>query len=955
MSEQGVSASKSGAAGDRARLEAAAAACEAELTSLSREAAPREWAAVQARLGEALAELADLHQGEWLKAYELRARAKQSLEAALEDGPHLPRLDRAMLQMQLGQVLSTGVMTDAPRSVDLCSEAARAISREDRPELWGTAQRCLAEALIAPFRGTAHDPPNSARNAEFLQQMEEAVRASRAAVSAIRARRPLAQANVTLVRALTALGKQCSRTDLLDEAIALGRATTARGRATMAGPEPEVSTADVAAAYAALGNAALARARHAAVETSYHSEAVGAHRTALALEYDDTKSFRQQSRYPLGTALLLLAECRSETIDAQLMTDLKRIEASGSAADRLGWAVDVLAVANVLSSKNASTATDLLTALGMFADRAKETSLWEAWATGILDIGYWLNDQTRKERFHQQLKACVDAHGTPDMRLAWAQAAAPGYSDKRPLERQREMLAEIRALADRYPEPQLRIAWATGVLNYFSEVLKNDSAAASRILDDLKAYAGRTGDPVIWSIWGQAVCRRLETRAYSEANLELARVQLEEARPYLRMRNYQGWPQAAATIHDLLLVKDQTAASQLRAEIKAIAETVKEDATWRAWTGATVNAIKQIRLTDYAAARALFAELEAGAGGARDYDRKRALASARTLMQDREVKLAHGMIDEVLKPLTLEAQAMDTGSGLRVSRLDASKAPNLETVGREIYCREMILTGTAIEELPDDLQVTQRLDVSQCRRLKRLPAGLKVGQLSARECTALEALPAGLRVSYLDLTGCSALKALPADLVVRHGRLSLRGCERLTALPDTIGPIAQLDLAGCLNITAIPPRLVVTAWIDIGGSGVAALPPQLEGIAIRWRGVPVDERTAFRPETLDVREILDETNAERRRVMMERFGLDRFMSQAEAQVLDEDRDAGGPRRLLRIELADDEPLVCVSVICPTTHRHFMLRVPPTMTTCRHAVAWTAGFDDPDEYQPTVET
>jgi hypothetical protein len=33
----------------------------------------------------------------------------------------------------------------------------------------------------------------------------------------------------------------------------------------------------------------------------------------------------------------------------------------------------------------------------------------------------------------------------------------------------------------------------------------------------------------------------------------------------------------------------------------------------------------------------------------------------------------------------------------------------------------------------------------------------------------------------------------------------------------------------------------------------------------------------------------------------------------------------------------------------------MLRVPPTMTTCRHAVAWTAGFDDPDDYQPTVET
>jgi hypothetical protein len=324
-------------------------------------------------------------------------------------------------------------------------------------------------------------------------------------------------------------------------------------------------------------------------------------------------------------------------------------------------------------------------------------------------------------------------------------------------------------------------------------------------------------------------------------------------------------------------------------------------------------------------------------------------------MQDQEVKLAHGIVDEVLKPLNVAPNATGTGSNLRVSRLDASKAPGLETVGSGIFCREMILTGTAIEDLPDGLQVTQRLDVSQCRGLKRLPANLKVGQLSARECTALETLPEGLEVSYLDLTGCTALEVLPADLVIRRGRLSLRGCERLTALPAGLGPIAQLDLSGCLNITALPPDLVVTAWIDIGGSGVTALPPSLEGIGIRWRGVPVDERIAFRPETLDVGEILAETNAELRRVMMERFGLDRFMSQADARVLDEDRDAGGRRRLLRITLAGDEPLVCVSVICPSTSHQFMLRVPPTVTTCRQAVAWTAGFDDPDDYQPTVET
>jgi hypothetical protein len=383
-----------------------------------------------------------------------------------------------------------------------------------------------------------------------------------------------------------------------------------------------------------------------------------------------------------------------------------------------------------------------------------------------------------------------------------------------------------------------------------------------------------------------------------------------------------------------------------------MAEIEMDEKARDAWMKATIDAISEIRMTDYAKARALFAELESAYVGRR---RKWALAKARALLEDRKVKLAHGLIKEILEQFALGPSATQIDSGLRVSRLDASKAPNLKTVGRNIYCREMILTGSAIEALPDDVQVEQRLDVSQCRRLRRLPNNLAVGQLVARECTALESLPSGLQVSYLDLNGCTALKALPADLTIRNGRLSLRGCERLTALPAGLGPLAQLDISGCLNITSLPPDLVVTAWIDVGGSGLSALSPNLEGIAIRWRGVSIDERIAFRPQTLDVREILAESNAERRRVMMERFGLDRFMREAGAQVLDQDRDRGGPRRLLRIELPGDEPLLCVSVICPSTHRQFMLRVPPTMKTCREAVAWTAGFDNPDDYQPSVET
>jgi hypothetical protein len=79
------------------------------------------------------------------------------------------------------------------------------------------------------------------------------------------------------------------------------------------------------------------------------------------------------------------------------------------------------------------------------------------------------------------------------------------------------------------------------------------------------------------------------------------------------------------------------------------------------------------------------------------------------------------------------------------------------------------------------------------------------------------------------------------------------------------------------------------------------------------------------------------------------------MQQARAEVLDRDRDAGGERRLLRVRVEGDEDLVCVAVICPSTGRQYLLRVPPAMKTCRQAVAWTAGFAHPDDYKPLVET
>jgi hypothetical protein len=89
--------------------------------------------------------------------------------------------------------------------------------------------------------------------------------------------------------------------------------------------------------------------------------------------------------------------------------------------------------------------------------------------------------------------------------------------------------------------------------------------------------------------------------------------------------------------------------------------------------------------------------------------------------------------------------------------------------------------------------------------------------------------------------------------------------------------------------------------------------------------------------------------------MLERVGLSRFIAHAQAEEVDVDHDAGGPRRLLRIPLDGEADLVCVVVLCPSTGRQYILRVPPRMQTCRQAIAWTAGFENPEEYQPEAET
>ena len=93
-----------------------------------------------------------------------------------------------------------------------------------------------------------------------------------------------------------------------------------------------------------------------------------------------------------------------------------------------------------------------------------------------------------------------------------------------------------------------------------------------------------------------------------------------------------------------------------------------------------------------------------------------------------------------------------------------------------------------------------------------------------------------------------------------------------------------------------------------------------------------------------------------RRVLIERFGHERYLRESDACKVAVD-DMGTLRRL---ELPAGEPFAVVEVLDSTPQpdgscRRYFLRVPPHVQTPREAVAWTFGFDDPREYDPDLET
>ena len=138
----------------------------------------------------------------------------------------------------------------------------------------------------------------------------------------------------------------------------------------------------------------------------------------------------------------------------------------------------------------------------------------------------------------------------------------------------------------------------------------------------------------------------------------------------------------------------------------------------------------------------------------------------------------------------------------------------------------------------------------------------------------------------------------------------------------------------------------------------------LEKPAIEWAdgyklyyvaGVRVDAKVIEQPESITVKQITGERNAELRKALIQIIGVGEFLDRTKAEVLDEDTDrAGMPRRLLRFEAGQGAIWCCVEVECPSKRDKHYIWVPPDTKRCSQAIAWSFGFSVESEYSPLAE-
>lgn len=178
-------------------------------------------------------------------------------------------------------------------------------------------------------------------------------------------------------------------------------------------------------------------------------------------------------------------------------------------------------------------------------------------------------------------------------------------------------------------------------------------------------------------------------------------------------------------------------------------------------------------------------------------------------------------------------------------------------------------------------------------------------------------------------------------------------------------------------VSDFPEHLTINARGQLHNNNEAALRYRDKYSVFSINGVRIELKKShivLAPETITLTEIDKEDNAEIKRLMLEKYGMARYVLDSKAEVLDTDVDMlGAKRTLYRKEVRNDEAIVMVAVQNSTaepdgTFKQYLMRVDPNCRpmlrnrtfgqpqklTCQNAVASTFGMTG-EEYMPSHET
>lgn len=111
-----------------------------------------------------------------------------------------------------------------------------------------------------------------------------------------------------------------------------------------------------------------------------------------------------------------------------------------------------------------------------------------------------------------------------------------------------------------------------------------------------------------------------------------------------------------------------------------------------------------------------------------------------------------------------------------------------------------------------------------------------------------------------------------------------------------------------------------------------------------WAKTPADQWKA--------KWLLDANNAEYRMVLLRVLGYVKVLAELDSIVLDEGIDTNNNEMMLiKIGGYDVEDICLLKVVCPSTGKIHILRVPPSMRYCEEARRWTL-FDIYNQYNIT---